>query len=75
MMTNKCTSFVGHFNGHAQAWVQYGGHHPMENAQDFAGSHWTPPSDDYLLRIAPAATWFPFKTMTMKKHTYYLAPK
>ena len=53
-MANKCTSVVGHFDGHGGAPVQYGAHLPMQNDQGFTGSHWTPPLGDYSLRIAGA---------------------
>jgi hypothetical protein len=43
----------------------------MENVQGFAGSHWAPPSGNYLLCIAPAAVQVPFKTTTMKKYTNF----
>jgi hypothetical protein len=36
MMMNKCTSVVGHIDGHAQAWVQYGVHQPIKKLQGFA---------------------------------------
>ena len=54
-MANKCTSIAGHFDGHGGAPMRYGAHRPMQHDQGFTGSHWTPPSGDYLLRIAPAA--------------------
>ena len=30
-------------------------HRPMQHAQGYTGSHWTPPLGDYSLRIALAA--------------------
>jgi hypothetical protein len=30
-------------------------HRPMQHVQGYTGSHWTPPSGDYSLRIALAA--------------------
>jgi hypothetical protein len=30
MMAKQCTTFAGHFNGHANAAMQYCAHHPME---------------------------------------------
>ena len=52
---NECTSIAGHFNGHAEALKQYMQHSPMQHVQGHTGSHWTLPSGDYLLRIAPEA--------------------
>jgi hypothetical protein len=52
---NECTSVAGYFNGHGNAPVQYGAHHPMQHDQGFTESHWTPPSGDYSLRNAQAA--------------------
>ncbi len=53
---NKCTSIVGHFNGHGGAPEQYRRHHPMQHVQGYPGSHWMPPLGNYSLCIAPAAT-------------------
>ena len=53
--TNECTSVTGHFDGRAEALKWYMRHRPMQHDQGFTGSHWTPPSGDYWLRIAPAA--------------------
>jgi hypothetical protein len=39
----------------------------MQHDQGFTGSHWTPPSGDYLLRIAQAATRATI-TSTIMKH-------
>jgi hypothetical protein len=55
MMTSKCTSIVAHFEGLADAPVQYEVHCPMQHVQCYTGSHWTLPLGDYLLHIAPAA--------------------
>jgi len=52
---NECTSVAGHFDGHAEALMQYMRHCPMKHNQGFARSHWTPPSGDYSLHIAPGA--------------------
>jgi hypothetical protein len=70
---NKCTSAVGHFDGHGGALVQYEAHRPMQHDQGFTGSHWTPPSGDYLLRIAPAATRATINTMIMQNVPTFLA--
>ena len=53
-VTNKCTSFAGHLDGHDDAPVQCQAHCLMEHIQGFTRSHWTPPSGDYLPHIAPA---------------------
>jgi hypothetical protein len=53
--TNKCTSIAGHFDGHEEALKQYMWHRLMQHVQGNIGSHWMPPSADYLLRIASAA--------------------
>ncbi len=55
MTTNKCTSIAGHFDGHGGAPVRYEAHRPMQHDQGSTGSHWTPPSGNYSLRIAPSA--------------------
>jgi hypothetical protein len=56
MTTNKCTSVVGHFDGHGGAPEQYRRHCLMRHVQGYLGSHWMLPLGNYLLRIAPAAT-------------------
>ena len=53
--TSKCASVAGHFDGHAEALKRYMWHHLMQHVHGFTGSHWTPPSGDYLLRIDPSA--------------------
>ena len=50
----KCISVAGHFDSHGG--VGYRRQRPMQHVQIFTGSHWTLPSGDYSLRIAPAAT-------------------
>jgi hypothetical protein len=55
MATNKCTSIAGHFDGHMDTLKQYTQHCPMQHVHGYTKSHWTPPSGDYSLRIAPAA--------------------
>ncbi len=55
-MASKCSSIVGHFDGHGGAPEQYKAHCPMQYVQGYSGSHWMPPSGNYLLRIAPEAT-------------------
>jgi hypothetical protein len=68
-MTNKCTSSAGHFDGHGSAPEQYRWHHQMRLVQGYFGSHWTPPSGNYLLRIAPAAARATGKQTTINKYT------
>jgi hypothetical protein len=70
MMTNKCTSSAGHFDGHGIAPEQYRWHRLMRHVQGYSGSHWTLPSGDYLLRIAPAAARAKGKQTTINKYTY-----
>ena len=67
MAANKCTSVVGYFDGHGSATVRYGVHSSMQHDQGFTGSHWTPPSGDYLLHIAQAAARATI-TSTIMKH-------
>jgi hypothetical protein len=72
-VANKCTSAVDHFDGHGGAPVRYEVHRPMQHDQGFTGSHWTPPSGDYLLRIAPAAARATINTMIMQNVPTFLA--
>jgi hypothetical protein len=69
-MTNKCTSVVGHFDGHGGALGQYRWHCPMRHVQGYLGSHW-PPLGNYSLRIAPAAARATGKQTTINKYTYF----
>ena len=57
---------MGHFDGHGGAPVRYGVHRPMQIDQGFTGSHWTPPSGKYSLRIAPAAARETINTTIMQ---------
>jgi hypothetical protein len=68
-MTNKCTSSAGRFDGHGGALEQYRWHCPMRLVQGYSGSHWTLPSGDYSLCIAPAAARSIANRMTTKKCT------
>jgi hypothetical protein len=68
-MTNKCTSSAGRFDGHSGAPEQYRRHCPMRHVQGYSGSYWTPPLDNYLLRIAPAAARATGKQTTINKYT------
>jgi hypothetical protein len=70
-MTNKCTSVVGHFDGHGNTLGQYRRHSPMRHVQGYLGSHWMPPSGNYLLCIAPAATRAAGKQTTHNKYTNF----
>jgi len=54
-VANECTSVAAHFDGHAKALKRYMRHCLMHHVQGYTGSHWTPPSGDYSLRIASAA--------------------
>ncbi len=67
---NKCPSSADHFDGHGEALKQFMRHSPMQHVQGYTGSHWTPPSGDYSLRIALAATRAPANKTTM----YYVPP-
>jgi hypothetical protein len=71
LMTIKCTSSAGHFDGHGGPPVQYEDDCQMQHVQGYTGSHWTPPSGNYLLRIAPAAARATGKQTTMNKYTYF----
>jgi hypothetical protein len=55
MMTNKCTSSAGRFDGHGSVPEQYRRHRLMRHVQGYSGSYWTPPLGNYSLHIAPAA--------------------
>ena len=70
---NECTSFTCHFHGHADKLKQYGGHCLMQHDQGFSISHWTLPSGDYSLRIAPADTRATFNKKTMQNVPTLLA--
>jgi hypothetical protein len=69
-MTSTCSYVVGRFDGHGSPLVQYKVHRPMQNVQGYSGSHWMPPSGDYLLRIAPTAARATGKQATINKYTY-----
>ncbi len=71
LMTNKCTSIVGHFDGHCGASGQYRGHCPMRHVQGYPEIHWMLPPGDYSLRIAPAAVRATGKQTTINKCTYF----
>jgi hypothetical protein len=69
-MTNKCTSSAGRFDGHDDVPEQIRRHHLMRHVQGYSKSHWMPPSGEYSLRIAPAATRATGKQTTINKYTY-----
>jgi hypothetical protein len=68
-MRNECTLSAGHFDGHSGALEQYKRHCSMRHVQGYSGSHWTPPSENYLLRIAPVAARVTDKQTTINKYT------
>jgi hypothetical protein len=68
-MVSTCSSDIGHFDGHGGLPVQYKAHRPMQHVQGYSGSHWMPPSGNYLLRIAPAAARATGKQTTINKYT------
>jgi hypothetical protein len=70
IMASTCSSVVGCFDGHGGPLVQYKAHCPMQHVQGYSGSHWTPPSGDYLLCIAPAAARATGKQTTINKYAY-----
>jgi hypothetical protein len=68
-MTNKCTLSAGRFDGHGGAPEQYRRHRLMQHVQGYSGSHWTPASRNYSLRIATAAARATDKQTTINKCT------
>jgi hypothetical protein len=68
-MVSTCSTTVGHFDGHGGPLVQYEAHRPMQHVQGYSGSHWTPPSGNYWLCIAPAAARATGKQTTINKYT------
>jgi hypothetical protein len=71
VMASKCSSVVGHFDGHGNAPEGYRRHRLMRHVQGYSGSHWMPPSGNYLLCITPAAARPTANKMTMKKWTNF----
>jgi hypothetical protein len=65
-MASTSSSVVGHFDGHDGPPAQYEAHCPMQHFQGYSRSHWTPPSSDYSLRIAPVAARATAKEMMTK---------
>jgi hypothetical protein len=72
-LTNEYTSYSGHFDDHAEALKQYMWHCPMKHVQGYTGSHWTLPSGNYSLRIAPAAARATINKTTMQNVPNLLA--
>jgi hypothetical protein len=70
-VANKRTSVAGHFDGHSGVLVQYEAHPLMQHDRGFTGSHWTSPSGDYSLRIAPSAARATIN-LTMMQHVLTL---
>ncbi len=68
-MMKRCTLSAGHFDGHGSAPEQYRQHCLLQHVQGYSGSHRTPASGDYLLRIAPAAARGTGKQTTINKLT------
>jgi hypothetical protein len=68
-MMKKCTSSAGRFDGHSGAPEQCRWHRLMRHVQGYSKSHWTLPSGNYLLRIAPAAARATANKTTTKKCT------
>jgi hypothetical protein len=68
-MASTCSSVVGHFDGHGGPPVQYKAHRPMQHVQGYSESHWTLPSGNYLLCMAPAAARETANKTTTKKNT------
>jgi hypothetical protein len=68
-MVSTCSSGIGHFYGHGGPPVQYEAHRPMRHVQGYSKSHWTLPSGNYSLRIAPAAARATGKQTTINKYT------
>jgi hypothetical protein len=71
LMTIKCTSPAGRFDGHGGLPVQYKVHHSMQHVQGYSGSYWALPSGNYLLRITPAATRATANKTKMKTCTHF----
>jgi hypothetical protein len=70
MMASTCSSIIGRFDGHGGLPVRCKAHFPMQHVQGYSGSHWTPASGSYSLRIASAATRATGKQTRITKYTY-----
>ena len=64
----KCRWIDGNFNGHGDAVIRRGAHHPMDHIRGFTRSHWMRPSGECLRRIAPAAAMVDGFVETTQKH-------
>jgi hypothetical protein len=71
LMTIKSTSVGAHFDGLADLLVLCGVQCQMQHVQGYCGIHWMPPSGNYLLCIAPGATWATANKKMMKKCTNF----
>jgi hypothetical protein len=71
--TNKYTSVMGHFDGHAAKWVQCRAHCSMQHVQGYTRCPWTLPTGEYLLHITPGAARGTGKKTMMKNTTTLLA--
>jgi hypothetical protein len=69
-MASTCPSVIDRFDGHGGLPLQIEAHCPMQHVQGYSGSHWTPASGDYSLRITPAAARATGKQTTINKYTY-----
>jgi hypothetical protein len=69
LMMIKCTLSAIRFDGHGGPPVQYEANCLMQHVQGYSGSHWTPPSSNYSLRIAPAAARATGKQTPINKYT------
>jgi hypothetical protein len=67
LMTIKCTSSAGRFDGHGGEPVQCS----MQHVQGYSGSHWMPPLRNYLLRITPEAARATANKTTTKTCTHF----
>jgi hypothetical protein len=74
MVTNKCTSVAGHFDGQTDTLEQYMQHCLLQHVQGYIRSHWMLPLGNYLLRIAPAAARATANKTTTKIYTYFSGP-
>jgi hypothetical protein len=66
-MTIKCNLSAIRFDGLGGPPVQYKAHCLMQHVQGYSRSHWTPPSGDYSLHIAPVAARATANKMTTTK--------
>jgi hypothetical protein len=74
LTTIKCTSDATHFDGRADAPVQYRMHCLMEGVHGYPKSHWTPPPGEYSRCIAPVAARATANETIIKKCTIIASP-